>query len=74
MKTVVEIPKALLNEAERLSGLSEHDVIIFALESLVRHYSADADRNFGEEFSQFEFWNNPEEDIYNDLLDQNGKG
>ncbi len=74
MKTVVDIPDSLLDKAERLSGLPKEDVIVFALESLINSFSSNNDRKFGEDYSHFEFWNSPEDDIYNDLIKSDEKG
>jgi len=68
MKTIVEIPDSLLNEAERISGLGKDDVVVFALKIFVSQHSNNNDRQFGEQFTSFEFWDKPDEDIYNDLI------
>jgi len=67
MKTIVEIPDSLLNEAERIRGLGKDDVVVFALKTFVSQHSNN-DREFVEQFTSFDFWDKPDEDIYNDLI------
>lgn len=66
MKTKVDIPDLLLNEAERISGLGKDEVVVFALKTFVNQHNID--REFGEQFSSFDFWDKSDEDIYNDLI------
>jgi len=48
--------------------LGKDDVVVFALKTFVSQHSNNNDRQFGEQFTSFEFWDKPDEDIYNDLI------
>jgi hypothetical protein len=69
MKTTLELPEPLLTMAEQLSGLSTEAVIVEALQSYIRQFDETKSlRQFGEQFSSFEFWESSEEDVYHDLI------